>query len=208
MKVLVTVCSLIHSFFCFTQDIPYSQLVFPNDINETTFLFLSNTEEDGYIYDNYVDYFIVSQEGKRNSHHKLILEKDINKYSVIEYKYIVKPVFLQLERISDYDVSYSKVITYMFIDRVTGKNYRPYAGVKNLSKSMYDSNYPMKHLQPKNTKKFFVKLGSIINNLERKGSEETFRKELKKQRRNGSKLILPTIIGFIALGPIMSFILD
>jgi hypothetical protein len=193
-----------------SQDIPYTQLVFPDDINKFPLLFTSELELEENIYNIYVKRFIADQARIRKVNHELISEKNLTNYSIIKYKYQICPVNLNL-RIFNAEYgsrSYSKVVSFIIINRETGKHYRPFANIKPISKSSYDATYPDSQLEPAKTKSYFTKLERIINKIEKKGSIDTFKKEIKKQRRNGTNLMIPMLIIGIALGPVIGILIS
>jgi hypothetical protein len=208
MKKQILLFFLIIANIGFSENIPYVQLVFPKDIHKFPLLFVSELEGEDNIYNPFIKKFILKQAKTRNINHKLILAKDLNNYAINEYKYQITPVYLNLTTFSsEYGTHYSKIVSFIIIDRETGKQYRPFASVRPISKSSYNAAYPNDQLKPVKTNDYFKKLEKIINGFENKGSSKTFKKELKKQRRNGTRMIIPMIVVFTVSGPITAILI-
>jgi len=183
--------------------LPYNQLVFPDEIHKYPLLFISEINNRKNEYNYTIEKFIEKQE-KRGFDHHLIEKTDLKKYNKNKYRYVVYPTFISVLTFYDRGSRFSKNITYYFYDRQTGKRYRDFARSRTPNKEHFDPSYPTTDLYPAETKNFTKDLSRIIRNLEKKGVEKTFRKEWNVERR-AERVFYG---GVIALPVITSVLLD
>ena len=184
------------SFMLFAQDheqVPYAQLVFPKDVNKKPLLFreIKGLYEQNVIdrCSRYLSDFVYFQKEERGVEHKIIKRHEQIDESGA-YRYVVDH---RSKIVRSGSVMYES-LTFYFTDISTGEEYRDYA----LSQKTKDLNAPYSEgdIYYVSAKYFFRDLEKTIESLDKVGSQKTYKKALKKQKRSGNSGIWFGVIAF------------
>lgn len=188
---------------------PYTELVFPADVNLYPLLICNSLNGALCDYNNMAENFIEAEKKSRKITHVLLSKYSIEDYDSNKYPYVIFPCELD---VANYFISSSgnresvyfesKHLSYEIYDRRSDKFYRPYAKHKRKSgnnSDHVDYRYPIKNLTIEKTRLYFKDLSRIIKNLDKVGPKKTFKKELKRQ---GSGLRPVHLLGLTVLIPI------
>lgn len=164
---------------------PYFELVFPADFHSYPLLFEEVTKYSKYNqeYNQLIKNFIEEEKQSGGPDHKLIASHELNNYSTTDYKYVIlhEMIFDESFRTNSYGntMTQNNELSFYFFDRQNGTRYRIY-GKTDIVVGRQDPKYP--DIQPKKIEKFFKILKRIDKGLEKKGSDRTFKKELRRQK--------------------------